>query len=85
MGWCSGTEVFDKVAGAVLNSKLSKTDQHDILYILADSLSDTDWDCQSESEYWDHPPVQKVFEVDDYDDWVHESWHPGHPDNFGDK
>lgn len=24
MGWCSGTEVFDKVAGAVLNSKLSE-------------------------------------------------------------
>ena len=47
MGWCSGTEVFDKVAGAVLNSKLPEADQYDILYILAESLSDMDWDCQS--------------------------------------
>ena len=92
MGWCSGTEVFDKVAGAVLNSKLPEADQYDILYILAESLSDMDWDCQSESGYWDHPLVQKVFEdlypewfdADDYDNWINEDWHPGHPDNFGD-
>lgn len=92
MGWCSGTETFDKVAGAVLNSKLPEADQYDILYILADSLGDRDWDCQQDSAYWNHPLVQRVFEdlypewfdIDDYDDWVHESWHPGHPDNFGD-
>lgn len=93
MGWCSGTEIFDKVAGAILNSKLSESDQYDILYILADSLGDMDWDCQSESGYWDHPTVQKVFEdlypewfdADDYDNWINEDWHPGHPNNFGDK
>jgi len=58
MGWCSGTEIFDKVAWALLD----KEPKHlkEVLGLLIDALEDSDWDCQQDSDYWDHPVVQEI-------------------------
>jgi len=68
MGWCSGTEVFDSVAGYVLDSNLTGEQKYDVLRQLANALEWQDWDCQSDSMYWDHPIVQRIFRE------LHPSW-----------
>jgi len=59
MGWCSGTEVFDQIAEIVLSDK--PLDKKATLKAVIDSLENSDWDCQSDSAYYDHPLVQEVF------------------------
>jgi len=59
MGWCSGTEVFDAVAEAVLEE--GEMDAKEILMIVAEVLRNNDWDCENDSYYWDHPVVQEIF------------------------
>jgi hypothetical protein len=68
MGWCSGTEIFDAVVEDLLNPDLSK---EDIIYNLILTLEGRDWDCQMESEYYDHPIVKKLFE-EAHPDWFEE-------------
>lgn len=63
MGWCSGTTIFDEVTAKVLKSDASEKDKFDIIFELASSLSDYDWDCESDSEYWDHPIVHAVMQA----------------------
>lgn len=58
MGWCSGTEIFDVVAEAVLED----LPKEEILGRLIDVLEDHDWDCQCDSDYWNNPLVRKLFE-----------------------
>ena len=58
MGWCSGTEIFDVVAEAVLED----LPKEEILGRLIDVLEDHDWDCQCDSDYWNNPIVRKLFE-----------------------
>lgn len=65
MGWCSGTEIFDRVVEILLEPHL---DKKKIIKELLDVLEDQDWDCQQDSLYWDHPLVRKVFEE------VHPKW-----------
>ena len=60
MGWCSGTDVFDNVCKSVLESAIPEADQYRVLHELANQLEDQDWDCQSDSVYYDHPLVQKI-------------------------
>ena len=60
MGWCSATRIFDSVAAALLDEE-SKTDVHSVLKELAIALEDGDWDCQCDSDYYDHPVVEGVF------------------------
>ena len=53
MGWCSGTDVFDKMYEHIL--KLGKADTVGIVKALQDLievLHDNDWDCESDSKYW---------------------------------
>jgi len=59
MGWCSATEIFDTVAEALLSDE--PVDKKETLMILAEVLRYMDWDCQQDSEYWDHPVVQEIF------------------------
>lgn len=59
MGWCSGTIVFDKVCDLLLSDE--KIDKKEFLDSLICELWDLEWDCEQESEYWDHPLVQEVF------------------------
>ncbi|MFH1184527.1 MAG: hypothetical protein V1755_05750 [Chloroflexota bacterium] len=62
MGRCSATEVFDPVACLLLDpdSDLSTENIQSILERLIVALEDYDWDCQQDSEYYNHPTVQKI-------------------------
>lgn len=60
MGWCSGTQIFDDVASVLLGKKKTKTPK-EVLKLLAKAMEDMDWDCQQDSDYWDHPIVKEVF------------------------
>lgn len=68
MGWCSGTDVFDKIGYFILYSKMSDELKHDIMLVVADTLEDHDWDCQNDSEYWTHPIVVEVMKE------LHPNW-----------
>lgn len=59
MGWCSGTVIFDVVADALLGDKVVSKEA--VLEVLITALEDGDWDCQQDSEYWEHPLVRKIF------------------------
>lgn len=67
MGWCSGTEIFDAVASALLDQEKTP-DKRAILSGLIDDLENMDWDCQSDSDYYDHPLVQELFR-EKHPDW----------------
>ncbi len=60
MGWCSGTEIFDAVAKVLLDDK--PVDKKATLIAVIDALEDGDWDCQSESEFWEHPIVREIMQ-----------------------
>lgn len=68
MGWCSGTEIFDNVVGNLLDEKVSK---EKIIEDLIDVLTDHDWDCESDSEYFTHELVSKIFRKK-YPHWYEE-------------
>lgn len=70
MGWCSGTPIFDAVAENVLDSDLSVERQFVIMRVLAEIMLDQDWDCESDSAYYDHPIVQRVLRELNGDDNV---------------
>lgn len=55
MGWCDGTIVFDTVCEVLLDDEL--IDKKEIIKSLVVALDDMDWDCHSESDYWEHPVV----------------------------
>lgn len=59
MGWCSGTRVFDDMCRVLLGKQKLKPET--VLSRLIDTLEDMDWDCQSDSEFYEHPAVRKVF------------------------
>lgn len=61
MGWCSGTFIFDRMADFILDTDKSDDEKYWALKALAEALEEQDWDCQSDSNYYDHPVVQKVF------------------------
>jgi hypothetical protein len=71
MGWCSGTEIFDKVAATVLDSDLSEEKQVEIITVLIEALSDQDWDCESDSDYYKHPIIERIYR-EKYPHWFEE-------------
>lgn len=58
MGWCSGTLIFDNVCDVLLADEPQTKEE--TIRALAITLEDSDWDCQQDSYYWDHPVVQSV-------------------------
>ena len=60
MGWCSGTGVFDIFCKVVLVE--GEVDKATALKTFIEELEDSDWDCQSDSSYWDHPLVREAFQ-----------------------
>lgn len=60
MGWASAVEIFDVVAGALLDKK--EVDKKSVLKTLIETLEDGDWDTQEDSEYYNHPVVREVME-----------------------
>lgn len=57
MGWNSGTEIFDVVAESVLEGRSPE----ETLERLIDVMEDHDWDGQSDSTFFNHPVVRKIF------------------------
>lgn len=60
MGWCSGTRVFDMVCEILLDE--GPLDRRSKLKSIIQDLENSDWDCQQDSDYWDHPLVREIFE-----------------------
>jgi len=58
VGWGSGTRIFDKVLDNIL--KVDEVDKYKVVEDLLDILTDGDWDTIDESEYYNHPLVQKA-------------------------
>jgi hypothetical protein len=59
MGWASGTDVFDAVAGEILG-ETGAVSRTRVIRALVEALEDNDWDTQNESEFYDHPIVRRV-------------------------
>lgn len=59
MGWCSGTEIFDQMCKVILSEE--PIDKKAVIESLIYSLWDGDWDCESDSDYWDNEIVREVF------------------------
>ena len=70
MGWCSATSIFDSVCEGLLSEEPKS--KKEVLKELIVALEDADWDCQPDSEFWNHPMVQEVM-------------HKLHPDWFDDE
>ena len=61
MGWCSGTDIFDPVVNKVLQQDIDDKQKTKIIIALIEALQEHDWDCESDSDYWEHPLVRKAF------------------------
>lgn len=60
MGWCSGTDVFDPVVKTVLATDIPEGAKREIINSLINALWESDWDCESDSAYYDDPLVRSV-------------------------
>ena len=77
MGWGNGTEIFDQVAGDLMDVSYSLTrNDCDISIVviplknLYKVLCDKDWDTECESEYWEHPVIGIILGNDE----LHDNW-----------
>lgn len=62
MGWCSATDIFDRMVDIVLGADdMRDTTKEELITALVEVLEDRDWDCQDESAYRGHPFVEAVF------------------------
>lgn len=79
MGFCSGTQIFDDVADEILDKRwLMEENQRAVIKALVKALYAHDWDCESDSKYYDHPIVQSVLrELNPDADWDWEHHTPG--------
>lgn len=73
MGWCSATEIFDKVLAEIIDTDLPEENQERVVRVLIDALEEGDWDCQQDSSYYDHPFVREIFE-DLHPDWFRDEY-----------
>lgn len=69
MGWCSGTVVFDAAVKAIIDPNANKKYA---IKALIEALEDLDWDCQTDSDYWEHPLVKECFIELGRKDWYEE-------------
>lgn len=68
MGWCSGTDIFDRMVQIILKLEISDDAKYETIYSIAEVLEDNDWDCQGDSDYNDEPIVQRAFKA------LHPDW-----------
>jgi hypothetical protein len=58
MGWCSATRIFDPICNFVVaKSSAPKKEKIAFLKLIIRKLQEDDWDCESESDFWEHPIV----------------------------
>lgn len=69
MGWCSGTEVFDPVAQAIIDSDASEPSKIGMLMELILALEERDWDCQGEADLY-HNPLVNAAMMGLHPDWI---------------
>lgn len=69
MGWCSGTVVFDAAVEAILDPN---ADKKYAIKALIEAFEYADWDCQNESDYFEHPLVKECFIELGRADWYEE-------------
>ena len=67
MGWCSATGIFDDICSAIFD-KDGYIEIEDVIKTLIEVLELNDWDCQTDSEFYDHPVVNKVLRA------LHPEW-----------
>lgn len=53
VGWCSGTQYFDDVLAAALPHITGKAARDRFVYKVAMTFWEGDWDCESDSNYYD--------------------------------
>lgn len=70
MGWCSGTQIFDAVAGHFNeqhpDEKFTAPEMR-CLKIIAQALWDGDWDCEGDSQFASAPQIKKLLNLGDED------------------
>jgi len=52
MGWCSGTELFDRVLELLIEARQNHIAWDTLTEDLVRAFQQHDWDCESDSEYW---------------------------------
>jgi hypothetical protein len=67
VGWCSGTEIFDKTVKLILQYCIVE-DAKEFIVELIKILEFQDWDCQQDSEWYDNDLVRECFKE------VHPDW-----------
>lgn len=67
MGWCSGTEVFDKVVRGVIAMDAPTLQKVRITRAVIQVLRNMDWDCEGdiEDDLQKHPVVKQAFRLED--------------------
>lgn len=58
MGWCSGTDLFDKVIDAIPEEHRTV----ELFKKIITAFEENDWDCQYESKYYDNPMFQEAWD-----------------------
>lgn len=69
MGWCSTTGIFDEVMDAVI-PYIPEDKVNEVMLQVAKPLWEGDWDCESDSRYWNSHLVHIMHErgrIDDED------------------
>lgn len=69
MGWCSGTDVFDPVVSAIVQSEASRATKIALIVALIQALENEDWDCQDHSIHWHQDEVIEAFRITDPEMW----------------
>jgi hypothetical protein len=66
MGFCSGTDIFDPVIDCILKQspdRLHPEARRELIRALILALWKHDWDCETDSEYFENPIVHEVFKA----------------------
>lgn len=80
MGWCSGTDIFDTVVGTLLVTNVNEENFLKVVIPLIKELENQDWDCQGDSDYFEHPFVEKAFEMNNLEEY--ETWYDDEDDTL---
>jgi len=62
MGCCSATRIFDGVIESALKTDISDEALVAVVTALYQELTDMDWDCQCESEFFNHERIKPIID-----------------------
>lgn len=68
MGWCSGTEIFDVVVEKAFAHIVDESERKNFIKAIKPVFDAGDWDCESDSEYWDDYLVDIMYEMGQLDE-----------------